>query len=69
MQFIYYGKFLCNNWNNRHENKQKLQNFSIYFMLETTLPNYQKPKIEKLNIWNHYCFKVPASSDFVDKSN
>ena len=54
---LYYGKYLCNNWNNRHENNQKLQKFSIYFMLEQTLPNYQKPTIEKLNLWNHYCFK------------
>ena len=54
---LYYGQYLCRNWNSQHQGSKQLDNFKIYFMLEKTLPNYQPPKVEKVVTWNHYCFK------------
>jgi predicted DCC family thiol-disulfide oxidoreductase YuxK len=54
---LYYGQYLCRNWNSQHQGSKQLENFEIDFMLEKTLPNYQSPNVEKVRIWNHFCFK------------
>lgn len=54
---LYYGRYLCRSWNDRHKVSQHLDTFEINFMLEKTLPNYQTPKVEKLRIWKHRCSK------------
>jgi hypothetical protein len=58
---LYYGRFLCRRWNEKHKDQpdKLLKTFQIYFMLETTLPDYQKPEIKKIPLWNHYCFEMP----------
>ncbi|HAX85508.1 MAG TPA: hypothetical protein DCY91_04370 [Cyanobacteria bacterium UBA11370] len=56
---LYYGQYLCRNWNTQHQGSKQLDNFKIYFMLEKTLPNYQTPNVEKVVIWHHFCFKQP----------
>jgi len=57
-QRLYYGRYLCRDWNSKHHVElEKLQTFQIYFMKETTLPDYKTPKIEKVLLWSHDCFK------------
>lgn len=54
---LYYGKYLCRKWNEKLQEQKQLDNFKIYFMSEKTLPNYQPPKLEKIMLWEHFCFK------------
>lgn len=51
-----YGQYLCRNWNGKHPSDKQLQTFQIIFMKETTLPDYEKPKVEPVTIWDHHCF-------------
>ncbi len=53
---LYYGKYLCRQWNRTHRGEEQLETFKIIFMKEKTLPNRQKPKIEKITAWSHRCF-------------
>ena len=54
---LYYGKYLCREWNHGHPPGQKLKNFVIIYMREDTpapgLP-VAMPKMEIL--WRHKCF-------------
>ena len=52
---LYYGRYLCRNWNTKHQGNKRLDNFEIYFMLEKTLPNYQTSKVKKILLWKHSC--------------
>jgi Vitamin K-dependent gamma-carboxylase/Lipase maturation factor/DCC1-like thiol-disulfide oxidoreductase len=54
---VHYGRYLCRNWNSQHQGEKQLDRFEIYFMLERTPPNYQPPKVEKVLIGKHNCFK------------
>ena len=65
---LYYAQYLCREWNERHEAPAQVMEFEINFMLETTLPNYQKPRVEKLSLWYHYCFDVPGKSSEVTRA-
>lgn len=50
-----YLSYLCRSWNKEHSaNAEKLKSIKMYFMLEQTLPDYQKPTTEKILIaeWN-----------------
>ena len=53
---LYFGRYLCRNWNATHQGEETLETFQIYFMKETTLPNGKVAPIEKVNLWNHNCF-------------
>lgn len=52
---LYYGRYLCRDWNQRHPEGEALVTFDIYFMLEATQPDYQPPKLEKIHLWQHDC--------------
>ncbi|PKB83221.1 MAG: hypothetical protein BZY88_02700 [SAR202 cluster bacterium Io17-Chloro-G9] len=54
-QRLYYGRYLCREWNGSHEEARKLENFKIYFVLERTLPDYQPPKPERVLLFDHDC--------------
>jgi len=56
---LYYGKYLCRDWNSRNTGEEQLQSFKINFMLERTRPNRLPAKVEKNTTWTHYCFDVP----------
>ncbi|RQH25828.1 HTTM domain-containing protein [Okeania hirsuta] len=56
---LYYGKYLCRDWNSKYKGEEQLDNFEIFFMSEKTLPNYQTPELKKVSIHKHYCFKKP----------
>lgn len=54
----FYAKYLCRSWNDRHNGGEKLDHFTIYYMKEDTRPDGEALP-EKVNLWEHYCFKVP----------
>jgi hypothetical protein len=54
---LYFGRFLCRSWNDKHPDTEDVTTFELSYMLEKTLPDYQKPEVEKVVIWSHDCFK------------
>ena len=54
---LYYGKYLCRNWNKNRDYDKQLKEFEIIFMREDTLLNYEYTKPEKIVLWSHKCFK------------
>jgi hypothetical protein len=56
---LYYGRYLCRQWNEHHSPDRQLETFQILFMLERTLPDYQVSPIESIELWNHHCFDRP----------
>lgn len=52
---LYFGKYLCRDWNSRHLREEQLNTFKIYFFLERTQENQIAP-IKKRMLWQHYCF-------------
>lgn len=55
-----YGKALCRSWNrDEKRSEKKLESFEIYYMEDTTLPNYEKAPVKKHLRWKHFCFEVP----------
>ena len=47
----YYCKYLINQWNNKHPDN-RISDLTIFFMRETSLPNYQTKAIEKIAVCN-----------------
>jgi hypothetical protein len=47
----FYCKYLINKWNNEHPDNY-ITDLTIFFMKETTLPNYQTKPIEKIAVCN-----------------
>src|SRR5918993_525146 len=54
-QRLYFGRYICRQWNARHTGADTLENFRIIYMLEMTLPDYRQSKPEKVDLWNHKC--------------
>jgi hypothetical protein len=54
-QRLYFGQYICRQWNARHTGEQTLETFRIIYMLELTLPDYQQSNPEKVDLWNHRC--------------
>jgi predicted DCC family thiol-disulfide oxidoreductase YuxK len=50
-----YGKYLCQDWNNRHQGKQQLDSLEVYFMSEKTRPPEKLPTVDKQNQWQQSC--------------
>ena len=57
---LYYGRFLCRSWNDRHPANQRLNTFRIIYMLEMSVPEGRTPRVEERVLWEHDCF-APAS--------
>jgi hypothetical protein len=57
---LYYGRFLCRSWNNKHPADQRLNSFRIIYMLEMSVPEGQTPRVEERVLWEHDCF-VPTT--------
>lgn len=55
---LYYGQYLCRNWNATHPPEEALEEFEIFYMREDTVL-YQNPVPKKVSTWRHYCFQVP----------
>jgi hypothetical protein len=54
-QRLYFGQYICREWNARHTGADQLKTFQITYMLERTLPDYQQSQPEKVVIWEHRC--------------
>lgn len=54
-QRLYFGKYICREWNARHTGAEQLIDFQIIYMLEETLPNLQESKPQRAVTWNHTC--------------
>ncbi len=54
-QRLYFGQYICRQWNAHHTGADTLETFRIIYMLEMTQPDYQQSKPEKLDLWNHTC--------------
>ena len=50
-----YAGYVCREWNARHHGRERLETFQIFFMQETTLPDYQPVRPEKKLLWTHSC--------------
>lgn len=59
-QRLYYGKYLCREWNKDKLTVeavgQRLISFKMIYMLEVTPPPGQTPTVEQRVIWRHDCF-------------
>jgi hypothetical protein len=54
-QRLYFGQYICRQWNGRHNFADNVKSFRIIYMREMTLPDYRQSKPEKVNLWNHTC--------------
>src|ERR671910_3872834 len=54
-QRLYFGQYICRQWNARHTGADTLETFRIIYMLELTLPDHRQSKPEKVDLWNHKC--------------
>ena len=54
-QRLYFGQYICRQWNAHHTGADTLETFQIIYMLEMTLPDYRQSKPEKVDLWNHTC--------------
>src|SRR5215217_7084898 len=54
-QRLYFGQYICRQWNAHHTGADTLETFRIIYMLELTLPDYRQSKPEKVDLWNHRC--------------
>ncbi|MDJ0532503.1 MAG: HTTM domain-containing protein [Xenococcaceae cyanobacterium MO_207.B15] len=53
--YPHYGKYLCQQWNSSHQPSQQLDDITIYFMSERTVPLGEKQTIDKRNHWEQSC--------------
>ncbi|MEJ7815281.1 MAG: HTTM domain-containing protein [Rubrobacter sp.] len=54
-QRLYFGQYICRQWNAHHAGADTLETFRIIYMQEMTLPDYRQSKPEKVDLWNHTC--------------
>ena len=54
-QRLYFGRYICREWNARHKGAEQLRTFQITYMLEQTLPNYRHSTPQKVVLWEHRC--------------
>lgn len=50
-----YARYVCRDWNIRHSDQERLDTFQIFFVQETTLPNYQDVQPEKKLLGEYAC--------------
>jgi hypothetical protein len=49
------SRYLCRAWNEHHAGDESLENLQIVYMREPTLPDYQRPKVERVVLHEHSC--------------
>ena len=54
-QRLYYGRYLCREWNGSHSDLEQLETFEIYFMEELTASPGQQSKVKRRSLWRHDC--------------
>ena len=55
-QRLYFGRYICREWNARHAGAEQLTTFEITYMWQPTLPNHPPSAPEKVVLWEHSCF-------------
>ncbi|HET7273488.1 MAG TPA: HTTM domain-containing protein [Rubrobacter sp.] len=55
-QRLYFGQYICRQWNARHTGAEQLETFKITYMLEMTQPDYKYSAPQKMVLWEHSCF-------------
>jgi hypothetical protein len=53
---LYFGQYMCREWNARHSGSEQLRTFQITYMLEETLPDNRQANPQKVVLWEHSCF-------------
>lgn len=53
---LYFGRYLCRDWNSQNVGGNQLKSLQLIFMKEWTLPDYQASAPQKEVLWNHECF-------------
>ena len=56
MHRLYFSAYLCRDWNAGHQGPDQLQDVTIYFMQERTLPGSRVAPIERVLVWKQSCF-------------
>jgi hypothetical protein len=51
----HFGNYLCRAWNERHTGGERLERLQIFYMRESTLPDYRPSTIEMVRLWAHDC--------------
>lgn len=55
-----FGRFICRNYNMKHENETRLHTFKIYFVWrETFYSNKTTSGTHSEIIWEHMCYDLP----------
>lgn len=53
---LWFGKYLCRRWNGTHDGGKILDNYTLYFVRETTPPpGHRLPDPVSESVWNHQC--------------
>lgn len=55
---LYFGKYICKNWNKKFKDEKQLKTFKLYLMKEKSRPPGIPQKTVKKHVWNHECFKT-----------
>lgn len=55
-----YGRYLCANWNRTHDDGNRLDELEIVFVLERTLPDYQRSEPRNVSLYRHRCTDAPG---------
>ena len=53
---LYYGQYICRNWNAKNAGKDTLLSFSIYLVHKKTPPPGQPTIRDTIKLWDHRCF-------------
>jgi hypothetical protein len=53
---LYFGKYICREWNARYQGSEQLTRFQLYLIEERTLPDYRTAEPRKVRLWSHRCF-------------
>jgi hypothetical protein len=52
---IFFADYLCDEWNARHEGSDQLMRLQMVYMVEETLPDYQRAEPQKVTIFEGSC--------------
>ncbi len=52
---LYFGKYICRQWNERHSGLTTLENFEIFYVQEFTLSGGIKTAPQPISLWRHEC--------------
>ncbi len=55
---VYYGQYMCRQWNTTHAPEEALEEFQMFYMREDTVL-YQNPVPKKVSVDRFFCFQIP----------